>query len=127
MNLESFSASLNQIHQYDVAGTVFMLDTVVSDTDELSSSRIESAMLAWCEEPQLRYLSFDAPLPARVVDRQAAQRQAADSRGAVMAEPLPTADRALAVARCAAMAEAFQAGHTDRAMCPFNAVSSVLI
>ena len=129
-------ASFARADQYEAAGTVFMADPVVSDTDEVTISQIEGAMSIWSEEayrlssknPQSRRLSFDVPLPVMVVDSKVAQRLSSESSSVVMAEPLPMlAGSALVITWYAAMSEALQAGRDDRVMHLLSAALSVPI
>eukprot|EP00959_Pyramimonas_sp_CCMP1952_P365754 7659959-Pyramimonas_sp.AAC.1 len=73
-----------------------MLDPVCADIDDVTVSQLEGAASIWSEETFLisskhapsRRLTFDAPLPALVVDAQVAQRLEPGKLGVCLTEPL---------------------------------------
>ncbi len=115
----------------------WMLDPTCSDIDDATVTQLEGAMGMWSEEvlrlssahAASRRLSFDAPLPVKVVDAKAAQRVEAGKPGVCVAEPLPMlAGRAVVVARYSAMSVALQQGNRDDLVWHlFNAALSVPI
>ena len=136
---KSFAASA----QYEAAGTVWMLDAV-SDTglsaDRVTVSQLEAAANFWSPDtfarsslqPLARRYFFDVPIPAQVVDAQVAQRAGGDGSpetdGVLFAKAVPViSGRAVVLSWYAAMAEALQTGHDERAMKLFEAALSVPI
>ena len=120
-----------------------MLDAV-SDTglsaDRVSVSQLEAAANFWSPDtfarsslqPLARRYSFDVPIPAQVVDAQVAQRAGGDGSpetdGVLFAKAVPViSGRAVVLSWYAAMAEALQTGHDERAMKLFEAALSVPI
>ena len=96
MDYDNLVASFSRTKQYEAAGTVWMLDPICSDIDDVSVSQLEGAMGMWSEETYRlssshapsRRLSFDVPLPVRVVDGKVAQRLAPGKPGVCVAEAL---------------------------------------
>ena len=138
MNYDNMTASLTGTHQYEAAGTVFMLDPAASGLDDTSISQIDGAMSVWSHEvylrsssnPNLRRVSFDVPVPVKVLDLNVAQRdrRSATSQDVVMQKPLPMlAGHSLAVTWYAAVADALQKGDEERVMYLLNAGLSVPI
>ena len=82
MDFDHLEASFSRTGQYEAAGTVWMLDPICPDIDEVAISQLEGCMGLWTEEAYIRSsdhvpsrrLSFDVPLPVKVVDRRVVQR-----------------------------------------------------
>ena len=87
----------------------------------------EDAFLMSSDHPLSRRYSFDAPLPAQVLDVKVAQRAREGESSAVMAHALPLlAGRALLIGWYGAMAQALS-GDEDRVFKLLDAASSVPI
>ncbi|CAK0819347.1 unnamed protein product [Prorocentrum cordatum] len=137
MNYDNLQMSFSKTGQYEAAGTVWMLDPFAGDTtDSVSISQLDAAMGMWSEEklllssdhPPSRRYSFDAPLPARVVNTKVAQRMGAGESSVLMATGVPMlAGHALVMAWHGAMAEALSTDNTERAFKLFEAALSVPI
>ena len=136
MDYGNLVASSSRTKQYEAVGTVWMLDPICSDFDAVSVGQLEGAMSMWSEETYRlssshapsRRLSFDVPLPVRVVDTNVAQRAAPDKPGVFMSEALTMlAGRAMVITWYAAMSEALQDNKEDRVWHLFNAALSVPI
>ena len=123
MNYDNLVRSFSQSAQYEAAGTVWMLDAITAYRgDSMIITQLESAMWTWSEEAFLlsspdaksRRYSFDVPLPAKVENRDVAQRISETDAGVVMATAVPMlAGRAIVVAWYGAMGDALQAGKED--------------
>ena len=83
MNYDNVQQSFSQTAQYEAAGTVWFLNPITGcQSDVMSISQLDSAMLAWSEQAfkqsspteSARRFSSDVPLPAKVEDRSVAQR-----------------------------------------------------
>ncbi|CAK0804948.1 unnamed protein product, partial [Prorocentrum cordatum] len=136
MDFDSLVASFPRVEEYEAAGAAWMLDPVCADIDDVTVSQLEGAMSIWSEETFLlsskhapsRRLTFDVPLPALVVDAQAAQRLEPGKPGVRLAEPLAMiAGRAAAITWCSAMGEALKESNEDRVWHLFNAALSAPI
>ena len=138
MNYDNLMRAFSHSGQYDVAGTIWMLDatSVDSQADSITISQIQSTMQLWSEETfvlsaskaSLRRFSFDVPLPAKVVDTQVAQRREMTNTAVVMAQPLPMiAGRVMVMTWYGAIAKALRDGNEDRAFKLFEAALSVPI
>ena len=134
MDYDNLTASFSRTSQYEAAGTAWMVDQISLDIDDVFASQLEGAMGVWTEDayllpsnhPPTRRLSFDAPLPVRVVDIKVAQRREAGKSGVCVTEPLTMlGGRAPVIARYSAMGEALQQSKHDRVWCLFNAALSV--
>ena len=99
MNFDNLVASFARGAQYEAAGTVWTLDPVCADHDNVSVSQFQGAMGAWTSEtyvrssatPGVRRISFDVPLPVKVVDKNVAQRADPGKAGVCAPQPpLPT-------------------------------------
>ena len=96
MDYDNLVASFSRTKQYEAAGTVWMLDPIRSDIDDFSLSALEGAMGLWSEDAfrrssnhaPWRRLSFDVPLPVKVVDSKVAQRAEPGKAGVCVTEPL---------------------------------------
>ncbi len=137
INYDNMMASLSRTKQYEAAGTVWMLDPISSDIDDVSVIQLEGAIGIWSagalrlsstRAPSQR-LSFDAPLPVKVVDaNKVAQRVEAGKPGVCVAEPLlMLAGRAVVIAWYSAMSQALQQSNRNLAWHLFNAALSVPI
>ena len=123
MDYDNLVASFSRTKQYEAAGTVWMLDPICSDIDDVSVSQLEGAMGMWSEETYRlssshapsRRLSFDVPLPVRVVDGKVAQRVEPGKPGVCVTEALTMlAGRAVVITWYSAMSEALQQSNDDR-------------
>ena len=99
MNYDNMVTSFSRAAQYEAAGTVWMLDPVCADHDDVSVSQLEGAMGMWTAEtyvrssatPGDRRISFDVPLPVKAVDKNVAQRADPGKAGVCVPQPpLPT-------------------------------------
>jgi hypothetical protein len=135
MQYDNLVTSFNRIGQYEVAGTVWMLDPIDSASGEgVTVGQLESAMALFSEHafvrssttPSLRRYTFDVPLPAAVENKQIVQRL---SNGQVaMAHALPIlAGRAQVIAWYSAMAHSLTGKDIARVMKLFEAALSVPI
>ena len=96
MDYDNLVASFSRTKQYEAAGTVWMLNPICSDIDDVSVSQLEGAMGMWSEETcrlssshaPSRRLSFDVPLPVKVVDSKVAQRVEPGKPGVCVTEAL---------------------------------------
>ena len=87
----------------------------------------ETYLLSSSDAPSRR-LSFDVPLPVKVVDEKVAQRAVPGKPGVRVTEAMPMlAGRAVVIAWYAAMCEALQESKEDRVWHLFNAALSVPI
>ncbi|CAK0799630.1 unnamed protein product, partial [Prorocentrum cordatum] len=111
-------------------------DSLVASFSRAKECELEGAMGARSEEAHplssthapSRRLSFDAPVPASVVDVKVAQRLEPNKPGVCSTEALTMlAGRAAATTWRAAMGEALQQSNEDRAWHLFNAALSVPI
>ncbi len=137
MHYDNMMTSFHRAQQYEAAGTVWMLDPICADADDVSVSQLEAAMGMWetllrrppSDHASSRRLSFDVPpLPAKVVDAKAPQRVEAGKPGVCVAEPLlMLAGRAVVVTWYAAMSEALQQRNNHFVWHLFNAALSVPI
>ena len=136
MDYDSLVASFSRTRQYEAAGTVWMLDPIRSDFDDVAVSQLEGATSLWSEATYLlssnhapsRRLSFDVPLPVKVVDEKVAQRAEPGKPGVRVTEAMPMlAGRAVVIAWYSAMSVALQQRNEDRVWCLFNAALSVPI
>ena len=136
MDYDHLVASFSRTKQYEAAGTVWMLDPICSDVDDVSVSQLEGAMGMWSEETYRlssshapsRRLSFDVPLPVKVVDEKVAQRAVPGKPGVRVTEAMPMlAGRAVVITWYSAMSVALQQRNEDRVWCLFNAALSVPI
>ena len=136
MDYDNLVASFSRTKQYEAAGTVWMLDPICSDIDDVSVSQLEGAMGMWSEETYRlssshapsRRLSFDVPLPVRVVDGKVAQRVEPGKPGVCVTEALTMlAGRAVVITWCSAMSEALQQSNDDRVWYLSNAALPVPI
>ena len=136
MDNDNLVASFSRTKQYEAAGAVWMLDLICSDIDDVSVSQLEGAMGMWSEETYRlssihapsRRLSFDVPLPVRLVDGKVAQRVEPGKPGVCVAEALTMiAGRAVVITWYSAMSEALQQSNDDRVWYLFNAALSVPI
>ena len=136
MNYNNLVASFSRAAQYEAAGTVWTLDPVCADHDNVSVSQFQGAMGAWTSEtyvrssatPGARRISFDVPLPVKAVDKNVAQRAEPDKTGVCVPQPLPMlAGRAVAITWYAAIMESLQQGNDERTWYLFNAALSVPI
>ncbi|CAK0876398.1 unnamed protein product, partial [Prorocentrum cordatum] len=136
MDYHNLVASFSRTKECEAAGAAWMLDQICSDIDDATVSQLEGAMGTWSEEayslsskhaPSLR-LSFDAPIPALVVDVEVAQRFEPNKLGACLTEALAMlAGRTAVITWRAAMGKALQQSNEDRAWHLFNAALSVPI
>ena len=123
MDYDNLVARLSRNEEYEAAGTVWMLDPLCSDFDDVSVSQLEGAMGLWSEEtyrlssshaPSRRF-PLDVPLPVRVVDVKVAQREGPGKPGVCVTEALPMlAGRAVVITWYSAMSEALQQSNDDR-------------
>ena len=136
LDYDNLLASFSRTKQYEAAGTVWMLDPICSDLDEVLISQLEGGASMWSEETYLlsstdaasRRLSFDVPLPVKVVDEKVAQRAEPGKPGVRVTEAMPMlAGRAVVIAWYSAMSVALQQRNEDRVWCLFNAALSVPI
>ena len=136
MDYDNLHASFSRTKQYEAAGTVWMLDPICSDFDDVSISQLEGAMAMWSEETYRlssshapsRRLSFDVPLPVRAVDGKVAQRVEPGKPGVCVTEALTMlAGRAVVITWYSAMSEALQQSNDDRVWYLFDAALSVPI
>ena len=136
MNFDNMVTSFSRAAQYEAAGTVWMLDPVCADHDDVSVSQLEGAMGMWTAEtyvrssatPGARRVSFDVPLPVKVVDKNVAQRAEPGKTGVCVPQPLPMlAGRAVLITWYAAIMESLQQGNDERTWYLFNAALSVPI
>ena len=136
LDYDNLLASFSRTKQYEAAGTVWMLDPICSDFDEVLISQLEGAMSLWSEEAYhlssnhapSRHLSFDVPLPVAVVDTNVAQRAEPGKPGVCVTEAMTMlAGRAVVLTWYSAMSEALQQSHEDRVWYLFNAALSVPI
>ena len=136
MNFDNMVTSFSRAAQYEAAGTVWMLDPVCADHDDVSVSQLEGAMGMWTAETYVRSsanagarrISFDVPLPVKAVDKNVAQRAEPDKTGVCVPQPLPMlAGRAVAITWYAAIMESLQQGNDERTWYLFNAALSVPI
>ena len=136
MNYDNLVASFSRTREYEAAGTVWMVDPICPDIDDVTISQLEGAMGMWAEETYLRSsthapsrrLSFDVPLPVKVVDAKAAQRVEPGKPGVCVTEPLTMlAGRVVVITWYSAMSEALQQSNHDRVWYLFNAALSVPI
>ena len=136
MDFDHLEASFSRTGQYEAPGTVWMLDPICPCIDEVTMSQLEGAMGMWTEEAYLRSsdhvpsrrLSFDVPLPVKVVDAKVAQRLEPGKPGVCVTEPLTVlAGRAVVITWYSAMSEALQQSNHDRVWYLFNAALSVPI
>ena len=136
MNYDNLIASFSRTSQYEAAGTVWMLDPTGADIDDVTISQLEGATGMWAAETHvrsstkasLRRVSFDVPLPVKVVDAKVAQRAVAGKSGVCVTQPLTMiAGRAVVITWYSAMGEALQQSNHERAWYLFNAALSVPI
>ena len=136
MDFDNLLASFSRTSQYEAAGTVWMLDPIRSDFDDVAVSQLEGATSLWSEATYLlssnhapsRRLSFDVPLPVKVVDEKVAQRAEPGKPGVRVTEAMPMlAGRAVVITWYSAMSVALQQRNEDRVWCLFNAALSVPI
>ncbi|CAK0907025.1 unnamed protein product, partial [Prorocentrum cordatum] len=136
MDYDNLVASFSRTKEYEAAGAVWMLDPMCSDIDDVTVSQLEGAMGMRSEEAYSlsskhapsRHLSFDAPIPALVVDAKVAQRLEPNKPGVCLTEALAAlAGRAAVITRHAAMSEVLQQSNEDRVWHLFNAALSVPI
>ncbi|CAK0853209.1 unnamed protein product [Prorocentrum cordatum] len=136
MDDDNLVASFSRTKEYEAAGAGWMLDPICSDIDDVSASQLEGAVGVRSEEAHSlspkhaasRRLSFDAPIPAMVVDVKVAQRFEPNRPGVCVTEALAVlAGRAVVIAWRAAMSEALQQSNEDRVWHLFNAALSVPI
>ena len=136
MDFDNLLASFSRTSQYEAAGTVWMLDPIRSDFDDVAVSQLEGATSLWSEATYLlssnhapsRRLSFDVPLPVKVVDEKVAQRAEPGKPGVRVTEAMPMlAGRAVVIAWYSAMSVALQQRNEDRVWRLFNAALSVPI
>ena len=123
MDYDNLVASFSRTKQYEAAGTVWMLDPICSDIDDVSVSQLEGAMGMWSEatyrlsssHAPSRRLSFDVLLPVSVVDEKVAQRVEPGKPGVCVTEALTMlAGRAVVITWYSAMSEALQQSNDDR-------------
>jgi len=136
MNYDNLIASFSRTSQYEAAGTVWMLDPTCADIDDVTISQLEGATGMWAAETHvrsstkasLRRVSFDVPLPVKVVDAKVAQRAEDGKSGVCVTQPLTMlAGRAVVITWYSAMCEALQQSNHDRVWHLFNAALSVPI
>ena len=117
MNYDNLIASFSRTSQYEAAGTVWMLDPTCADIDDVTISQLEGATGMWAAETHvrsstkasLRRVSFDVPLPVKVVDAKVAQRAEAGKSGVCVTQPLTMlAGRAVVITWYSAMGEELQ-------------------
>ena len=112
MNFDNMVTSFSRAAQYEAAGTVWMLDPVCADHDDVSVSQLEGAMGMWTAEtvvrssatPGDRRISFDVPLPVKAVDKNVAQRAEPGKTGVCVPQPattLPSCYNAYSMVQCA--------------------------
>ena len=100
MNYNNLVASFSRAAQYEAAGTVWTLDPVCADHDNVSVSQFQGAMGVRTSETYVRSsatpagvrrISFDVPLPVKVVENKVAQRADPGKAGVCVPQPpLPT-------------------------------------
>ncbi|CAK0884263.1 unnamed protein product, partial [Prorocentrum cordatum] len=136
MDCDNLVASFSRTKEYEAAGAAWMSGTICSDIDDATISQLEGAVGVRSEEAYSlssghapsRRLSFDAPIPALVVDVKVAQRLEPNKPGACLTEALAMlAGRAVVITWRAAVGEALQQSNEDRAWHLFNAASPVPI
>ncbi|CAK0885854.1 unnamed protein product, partial [Prorocentrum cordatum] len=136
MDYGNLVASFSRAKEYEAAGAAWMLDPICSDIDDVTVSQLEGAMGMWSEEAYSlsskhapsRRLSFDAPIPALVVDVEVAQRLEPNKPGVCLTEALAMlAGRAVVITWHVAMGEALQQSNEDRVWHLFNAALSAPI
>ncbi|CAK0870842.1 unnamed protein product [Prorocentrum cordatum] len=136
MDNDNLVASFSRTKECEAAGAAWMLGPICPGIDDVTAGQLEGAMGAWSGEAHplsskhapSRRLSFDAPIPALVVDVKVAQRLGPNKRGVCSTEALAIlAGRAAAITRHAAMGEALQQSNEDRVWHLFIAALSVPI